>query len=443
VEVDLHPEAEKRLSELGEEVFGSLERARPFPHGIEADGSWSHAPASTISAPLSWIEQTRDPFTKKHLRLEIHDKQHHLALSKTGLDLFTRLVDRTAAQRGISELASVEYIEERLTSWLQARTNGSAEKWPAAIRSAIAKDCREWRVVIPLEGVQLQSPFTIGHVQFAFFTMAYFDGALPPGPPDATEEDRKRMRRHFEKYLGVVYAAFVCSAVPERAQERAVEEVEFVLGLLRFFDPAAVDARGLCLLGRRSAYERHEDHFFLEREGIINESISRLRYSVSPKLLEPGELAFMMDLGLKRVDDLLRAPTRTPLEEQLLHSMVLFSSALVSPEIEHRLIYALVSVESLFLKNDHEAITSNLASRIARVARHALPDRRSVVSDLRAVYDVRSRFIHHGERRGLETLELVNRSIQYCWDAIRNLLENTRWTTKDEMLRALDDESLA
>jgi hypothetical protein len=87
--------------------------------------------------------------------------------------------------------------------------------------------------------------------------------------------------------------------------------------------------------------------------------------------------------GLARVDSLLRSGTTTDLQADVLRAMSLYSGGMVFSTIEHRLLHALVAVESLLLKDDSESIVASLAPRMAHISGETVPERRGIVSDFR------------------------------------------------------------
>jgi hypothetical protein len=42
-----------------------------------------------------------------------------------------------------------------------------------------------------------------------------------------------------------------------------------------------------------------------------------------------------------------------------------------------------------------------------------------------------------------DTIDLTNKAVRHCWLALVSLLSETRWRTREELLRGLDDLVLA
>ncbi len=429
MEVKLHPEAVSRFSEQAEKVRCSLRPAPPAMSSPPVRGSLAHTfverdiilGVDTGDSP--WVEGLVDPITNRYVSLEIHSPRFHLALSSEGMQTFGRLADQVARHKDLRDLCALKYIELSLIEWLEdAQVNGPSRPWGDVLVEALHRDVKPWRLLVPLEGIAIEEHFSVGSVGFGFFTREYFERVYTRAQSKGiSADDLAALRRKYDSYQGVVYASFECTAEPQRAKERALDEVEKVLALMRF---------------------SHQAHFFLEADGELRRTfheVSRWGHDLS---LSRVELRQAMNDGLARVEQLLRATDRNDLQTRVLDAMALFSGGLLFPGIEHRLIHALVAVESLLLKSPNEPIVGSLVPRLAHVAGSTIEQRREIVSDLRDVYEVRSSYVHHGKQPRPESIEMVNRAVKHCWVAILTLLGEVRWTTKGDVIRALDDRLL-
>ncbi len=450
-EIPLHSDAVCRFSELAEAVRRSLGPALPPQPVLPLVGSHAHVPirheiklgVDTGESP--WIEGTVDPTTGRYVHLEIHSPCFHLAISQSGMQAFTQLVDQVAGHKDLRDLCSAEYVESCLIAWLPQEQLGSQHRlWGDVLSENLRRDVALRRILVPLEGLAIDREFSIGSVRFGFFTSDYLERMYAQVQSrGAAEQDFQLLRKKYDRYQGVVYACYECVAEPSRAKERALQEVEDVLALLRFFYPGALDVRSHCPVGRMGFLARHHAHFFLERDGDVDRiSHEARRWGIDMDLTR-GELERLMSDGLGTVDALLRAADRTDLQGRVLDAIALFSAGLLSPAIEHRLIHALVAMESLFLKTNTEPVMGSLAPRVAHVAGKTVEERRAIVSDLRQVYGLRSNFVHHGRPVAPEAIDIVNRAVMHSWVALLSLLGEIRWKAKEEMIQALDNRMLA
>ena len=392
-----------------------------------------------------WVEGSKDPLLDRYVTLEIHSPRFHRALSAKGMEGFNRLVDQASRHQSIRRWCGLKYVEESLIRWLQDAQGSEVSAWGDYLVAGLRRDVKERRVLVPIQGMVIERELTLGSVRFGYFTASYFDEKVSDRMRrrGATEEQLGAMRRKLERYEGVVYGCVECTAEPARAMELAHDAVEQTLALLRFLHPSALDARAHCLLGRMGSLIQHEAHFIVELEGIVETTTQQITQRPFDLDLSDSEMKAAIAGNLTTLNHVLSLEQKSDLQSRVLAAMAVFSGGLLSDAMEHRLLHALVAVESLLLKNPSEPILANVALRMAHLIGRSLEERRGIVEDLRAAYEVRSGFVHHGELPSVETIELVNRVIQHCWTAVLVLLGDRPWTTKEQLIRGLDDQALS
>jgi hypothetical protein len=73
--------------------------------------------------------------------------------------------------------------------------------------------------------------------------------------------------------------------------------------------------------------------------------------------------------GLDILSALLLKEKRTEFQEELLAALVLYSKASLAKTIADKLVYILVGLESMFLRDDNEPIMDKMGERMAFLAR--------------------------------------------------------------------------
>ena len=94
------------------------------------------------------------------------------------------------------------------------------------------------------------------------------------------------------------------------------------------------------------------------------------------------------------------------------------------------------------MRNQSEPIQQNLGERIAWLIGKNLEDRKLIVAQVRDVYGVRSRMLHHGQDVGTEPQ--VTEFLKLAWSALHCVVLNIhRYTCIDQLLEALDNRKLS
>jgi len=104
-----------------------------------------------------------------------------------------------------------------------------------------------------------------------------------------------------------------------------------------------------------------------------------------------------------------------------------------------KLLYILIALESVLLRNETEPIQQNLAERIAFAIAKTIEERRKIVKTIKKIYSIRSKFVHHGDQTIEEGEELDN-FLNIAWRMFVLLTQNINsFKTKDEFITALEN----
>jgi hypothetical protein len=148
--------------------------------------------------------------------------------------------------------------------------------------------------------------------------------------------------------------------------------------------------------------------------------------------------------GLRILDNLLGLSKRNQFQEKLLATLILYSRSAILKDIADKLVYILVALESIFLRNSSEPIQQNLGERIAFLIGDSLEKRKRIIKVTRETYTLRSRFVHHGHSIDDDHLETMREFMQYAWQAIVSLIhQSNSVSTVDALLDMLDDRKLS
>jgi hypothetical protein len=452
VDISLHPEASSSFSQEAADLLSAFEPAPPWLARRPPEGSRAHTPveAEVSDADIEGelIVASVDPFSQQLVKVSIETPDLQLALGEAATARLGALADRVARHKSLRSHCSRKYVGDHLVRWLwKAKRGASYHPWADALLEQLKIDAVERAVLIPIEGIALKEPVRIGRLHLHYFTKEYFAPTLQRAQERwAGPEDLAGLERKFEAYYGRCYARFVCVAEPGYAREAAFDETEQLLSYLRFLHPAAHDVRAHCPLGRLGGHVMHVAQYVEETDGVpTHTSEEARRWGVEFDLTGGFGLRVRDDLNC--LDHLLSDGARTELQDKLLRAMRLYAGGLLFEAPEHRLLHALVAIESLLLKSDNEPIMFVLGQRVAHIIGRTLPERQQIVADLKAAYKVRSGFVHHGQSIDLDEVDLLNRSIRCCWRTVHGLLADERVSSKavrskEQMLRELDDQIL-
>jgi hypothetical protein len=204
------------------------------------------------------------------------------------------------------------------------------------------------------------------------------------------------IRKNFQ---GHTMASIKLLAEHKYAVGLAFELAEESLCILRFCSPANLVANGRCFCTARGRENLRKRHYFafkqdnllpLESEGIDEASFQ-------PWMITSKELAELRKVALDSLSSLLSNQSRSGFQKKVLTSIMLYSRASLCTDKADKLLYVLVSLEALLLKDENEPIQQNIADRIAFITAKQSAERIDIVRIVKKAYGLRSAFVHHGE----------------------------------------------
>jgi hypothetical protein len=449
----IHTEAAKRAQELAVHALDGLssEPSTAMPPRS------SYSPETHIEASLgpddiaSPIVGARTDRFGREVEKWYGDKTRYLVLRGAAFSEFEKAVSIIHQQRTVRESVSRTTLGKLVFEWMcNIRIHGPASPLIETIVARLQELVREHDILIPVYGLHVEMPLSVGRVAFADMTAmeldAWHSSALREGP-DRSESINTHYKKLRKQLQGRAAARFQILAEEEYAVQRAREEAELSIAILRLGTPSVFTPESpstLALSGREVV--ARGVHFLLngDAEPLSGEYILHpqdLRPFMLDREILPGTIA-----TIQHWSELLRREQRSELEKTALASALLYSRSSQYRNISERLIHIFAAIESLLLRNETEPISATLADRLAFcVGRNPL-ERQRIARNLREIYPMRSRYVHHAletapDGEQLEKLEAFLVTIAQFFINLRTVM--ARVATKDAFLDALDRRKYA
>ena len=361
---------------------------------------------------------------------------------KALVQLATRLHD----VEELKDTTSMEFVKESALEWLEARYKNTLQELLTdyVLRKAEA-EIKDYEIWFPLHRTYLESSFPMGPVVFRTVTREMMDECEAKAP----EQDRETamavqlaFARDRSAIQGCGAAAVKIRAEKNKALEIGREQADTAAALLRFLAPAnwTPKLRSFCtLLGSENL--RRGTELFLEGNSISGLSRNLLDRGDHQWVLSNAYLAHFPGI-LSRLHALSASPSRTPFQQALYEALLIHSRNSVAVEPADKLVYILVALESVLLRNTNEPLGKNIGERMAFLVGRSLEDRKAVVANVDEIYKLRSLFIHHGH--SVSDLSALSTFMLNAWTCFTVLLANMdRYNTRDQLIAALEDRKMA
>lgn len=359
--------------------------------------------------------------------------------------IFSRLCENIQRVSVIKEYISKKYLINKAFDWVSNRyRNRTTLKFWDYLKPILEDSIEVVEVIIPLYMTQIESQFKIGNVEFTQITKTYYDSWYTSSIKDKLDKDRENIRELFEKernkHQGYAAAIINVTAEIERAREVAFEEVERAVDILRIYDPANLHPLAnsyLTLYGKENI--NTSKHFVIKNEKLETISESRLERNFRMTQINNSMLLEMNDNGLNTLSDLLKRKELNDFQKSFLNALQIYSNNSLSKTITDRIVSILVSLESILLKGN-EPIQQNVGERMAFAITNNGKERKDIVDNLKTIYDLRSRYIHHAYEITTDKLNDLQFFMMNAWRFHISLIKNIyKIKTKDDLIERLDN----
>lgn len=357
-----------------------------------------------------------------------------------------RLSERMQRAKELRDVVSGNLITDLIFTWVQGRhMNQISSPMTEYVLGECEKQVREIELWLPVAWLQIQSNFSVGKITFKTITKQMLDTWQARVPPARSPQEEAAIRHHFEQerheLQGYAAATIKLFAEPQKASEVAFEEAENAISILRFFSPANLSPRKVsyCTLSGKEHLE--SETYLTVNDGVIQTISSGATERSEPSWqLSRRMIASIREEGLDLLGELLTNEKRTDFQNDVLNSILLYSKSSLAKNYADKLVYILVALESLLLRDSNEPIGTSLRERMAVLISQTLDGRLSVIKNVKDTYGLRSSFIHHGKNIGIDELETLQTFMCNAWACLHVILTKNanHFSTKMDFIEAVE-----
>lgn len=357
---------------------------------------------------------------------------------------FEKLTHNIQNTNVLRNIISVEFAKETLFEWLvKSFSNNIKSSFVEELINRSEKSIHNYEVWVPIPFTSLFS-FYLGKILFKQISKEIIDKWIKLiERKERNEEEMKKLKKYERKfrknYQGFAAGIYNCKAERIRAHELAYYHINNSLSVLRLFSPANHIPNILCGTYEYGQKMVRTKSFFLinEKENVFSE-VSQvidigLHWNVDNFVIEKinkGDLSYYNKLlNLDRYNDF---------QKKLLEAIIIYSKNTLRREIFDKILYILVALESILLRNNTEPIQQNVGDRIAFTIGKNSEERHDIAQTIKDVYSIRSKFIHHGIE-SFEDKEKIQKFMHYAWLTFSSFVRNMeKFKTKEELINALE-----
>ncbi|MGD1903077.1 MAG: hypothetical protein ACFB9N_12660 [Geitlerinemataceae cyanobacterium] len=349
----------------------------------------------------------------------IHEEISY-ALSPELQALFSEQVSSILNYSDISEKFTEKYISKQLREIVVELLRNSSFNAEGGIQHIILEleaQQKQYSVYLALNGVKTNSRINLGAVSIipggsSFISdlnhkleLICLDSKLEE---DYISDVQKLAREGFEREFSTsAVIEFCVRAEPSRAKERAREESQFAVDILRLIskcclpmgDDIRIGVRGEKFTTPRYSAAFSEDSFHPSNDFVGSS------YWLD---LNERNLGKARELGIIQLADRYHEDRLSALDEVLLRAIHWLSVAISQDEPETSLITLFVALECIFKQSHGSSISSVVCESTAFLISDSLEGRCRISQGVRKLYGKRSAVSHGGKKRVTEGDKLID-----------------------------------
>ena len=250
------------------------------------------------------------------------------------------------------------------------------------------------------------------------------------------------LKRIRKDYQGKVFIQLTLSGEKELCIQKTKNKIKSLVSILQFYSAVAFAPLIRCNIGAMGQIFVPEDHLFVESAEDMHEmhksipgQSGRMEYLDAEALRMHKKAGFFVVLGI------LNKKRKTRMEELILKCISIFSKGIIAPGMQEKLIFYLVALETLLLKDHNESIGRNVGLRLAHMIESDHKKKKKIVDLIPKAYEYRGKFIHHGiDEIDTKVLEEVQFHI---WSAIYHAIINAvNYKSKEDLISYLENQIL-
>lgn len=447
--LDLHPSAAKRFDELAMELC--VQVTPPRRESTPAEGFPIDPYVAGTITQADVIEfghwGRRDRAGEEIARYtEVNGKT--IGVEGNTYIALQRLAERMQATSAFRDRVAVSVVFDLLFEWVctTAATNSqqsSASEYLTERASALVD---QHTIIIPLFDIFLENPVCISDIELRAITREEIDEWEEewrkeyPGSDSEVEASALEWRRELQ---GKAAAVYTVNAEQERAYEITRAKAEDAVAMLRNFSLGIIDPRvqSFCTL-KGSERTQYSIHAHL-RDGRMRGMNSYLNAPLGTFWrIGSDHLEWMQENGLAEMSELLKEEARNEFQTKLLESLLMYSRAALESGLAEKLLYVIVALETILLRNDTEPIQASISERFAFAIGENSADRKQISRTVKDAYGLRSKFVHHGNKvADVSTMQdfLVLAFLFFT----RTVLRHRQFSSKDQFIESLEERKWA
>jgi hypothetical protein len=357
---------------------------------------------------------------------------------------FNNLVEATYKAKVIQDRITKETLFDVAFRWaVDLFKNKNVPYYITFITEYIEDNTSLYKVHFPIPNLNIEGAFKIGDVSFEYFDKDYFDRMTHAILSTSNKYlPNERFPETRKNYQGRVFVAYTIHAEEAKAKELAFEQCSLAVDTLK------ICARTTLMPREILGFDIDSKLSVIPSKEIITTSpndISEFNVSIindqHPYIIDQIEFNQMHERGLDILTSFLIKldSEKSELQNLIITSIQRYSKALSNRDFHQRIVEIYTILEALLLPDDNSPILESTTKYLPMLIEKDIERRRECAKQIRSMYNVRSKLVHHGKKIPFE-IESLKQIQQYVLTLIINMaIKSASHIHKTSVLREIDD----
>lgn len=442
ISFEIHPDAKDNFDRKAHEVLSSVTKIDRTETATSKESKFYIVDTISESDIIGDIRIELTDGLGNQIGMIFHANGDEYGIVREDYFKLVRLATEIQRTKQLQNIVSVDFIKEELFKWaknsfLNRTTTSFIETMFEKLRHAI----RRYEIWIPVPFTSIDEDFSLGKIHFRTITKEKISEWFNiPKEQINNEEQRKQLDELEEKIKkdlqGYAAGVYECEAEIGRAQELAYKCFAESLSILRLCSPANFTPRLIC-----AAYEYGYKMIRASRYLAVGKD----HFSISDAIFDKGihwniDKSVIGFISGGKYNELLNIENPNECQKKLLEALMIYSKHTIRYDVYDKLLYILAALESMLVRDSTEPIQQNLAERMAFLIADTADQRKNVIRNVKDIYAMRSRFVHHGEAsyddQDYASIEMF---MYNSWIAFSAMVDKIhKFTTREQFVEALD-----
>lgn len=443
----IHVNSKHRIKKLSEELLRCLCPLSIGSNQIKKNGY--KVPVITLSEESEPLVINTEISGISYPRAFI-DNNKVIGLKNDDITKIDIIVEELYKNKDIKNYISVSTLRTLIFRWMILKYgNESVSSLSTYVENQYGTLIGNYTIFFPIK-------HSIGSIQFHFGNLSFMemtdslirsffyvtDVSTSTKDKQAIESKIEDMRKRFQ---GCLCASYTATGEKEKVFEMGFYYYSRALEFFRIFCTAAYDPRQ-----SSSLYEYAENSMgklcYICKETnnnklIITECLER---NIHEQVFDENFLKIINCRAGLIYSQTLEGKIYSSFSKEVVNCTSLYSKSLLKNEIPDKIIYMLASLESILLKDNTEPIANNIGERLAILIGRTLEEKKEIILIIKKIYILRSDFVHHGNYKFAEEINIVEKFMKYIFTFITWLIENiSNFKTKKELMEYIENKKLS